>query len=65
MADCKGDDSKRPIECGRHPMYDDENPRPPRSCPHLKEMDPNNMDGETYDCKVCGEHFYLDYDEMR
>lgn len=58
MSNRKGDESKQPAECkalGSHKM----------SCPNLKEMDPLNMDGETYDCEVCGEHFYLDYEEMR
>jgi hypothetical protein len=53
-----GDEAKQPPECktlGRWKM----------KCPNLKEMDPKNMEGETYSCEVCGEYVYLDYEEMR
>lgn len=58
MAWHHGDDKKRPQECldlGRWKM----------KCPNLKETDPKNMEGETYQCAVCGEYVYLDYEEMR
>ncbi|WP_315833957.1 hypothetical protein [Bradyrhizobium prioriisuperbiae] len=58
MADRKGDETKRPSNCGRR----DGQWKP---CPNLKEIDPRNMSGETYSCNVCGEHYYLDYEEMR
>lgn len=53
-----GKDEKRPKECidlGKWKM----------KCPNLKELDPTNMEGETYSCEVCGEYIYLDYEEMR
>lgn len=56
MSDRKGDDLKKPPECLE---------RGERLCPHLKELDPENMSGETYSCEVCGRYYYLDYDEMR
>ena len=46
----------------------------PRSCTYLRKMECPNMrerEGDTsmtyehYDCKVCGMHIALDYDEMR
>ena len=55
MADRKGDPTKQPAECQRSKT---------RDCPHLKETG-GGFDGERYDCKVCGEHYYLDYDDMR
>jgi hypothetical protein len=54
MADRRGDPSKQPPECKGGAT----------SCPNLEETG-GGMDGEQYNCKVCGEAFYLDYDEMR
>lgn len=54
MSDRKGDKSKQPPEC----KIEFEN-----HCPHIKET--GSMQGEQYDCPVCGERFYLDYEEMR
>lgn len=34
-------------------------------CKNIKYRDDTDMDGETYDCEVCGEHIYLYYDDMR
>jgi len=35
-------------------------------CPNMRERDNcQSMSYEHYDCKVCGEHIALDYDEMR
>ena len=58
MSDRKGNPDKQPKECRELGSYK-------MACPNLKEIDLKNMNGETYDCAVCGEHFYLDYDEMR
>ena len=36
------------------------------SCPNMKGRENDrDMSGENYDCKVCGRHHWLDYDEMR
>jgi transposase-like protein len=55
MADRRGDKAKQPAECTV-----DQNNR----CPNLKEVG-GGMSGERYRCEVCGESYYLDYDEMR
>ena len=35
-------------------------------CPNMKEREGDtSMTHEHYDCKVCGAHVALDYDEMR
>ena len=35
-------------------------------CPNMKDReDDRDMSGENYDCKLCGRHIWLDYDEMR
>lgn len=35
-------------------------------CPNMKEREGDmSMSYEHYDCKVCGAHLALDYDEMR
>lgn len=54
MADREGDPSKQPLECRQRGAR----------CPHLKETG-GGMDGERYDCVVCGKHYFLDYDDMR
>jgi hypothetical protein len=56
VSDIEGDPSKRPPECKTATM--------PTSCPHLKEVG-GGMSGERYACEVCGQRFFLDYDEMR
>lgn len=50
----EGDKSKQPPECKAGPG----------PCPNLKE-DGGGMSGERYRCDVCGESFFLDYDDMR
>lgn len=69
MSDRDGDPKKRPPECregdiiSRHP---DGLRCTWGTCLHLKETSPSsNMDGETYDCQVCGRHYRLYYDDMR
>lgn len=60
MGDRKGDDAKRPPECtGRTAPY-----KSSSSCPNLKETG-GGFEGEQYNCEVCGERYYLDYDDMR
>lgn len=64
-----GDKAKQPPEC----LKDVFTPDAPGShhgkwgrCPHLKEVSSSSdMEGETYDCSVCGEHYRLYYDDMR
>lgn len=58
MSDRKGDESKQPPECRALGRWK-------HSCPNLVERDDHSMSGETYDCKVCGEHMFLDYEEMK
>jgi hypothetical protein len=53
--DRKGDKSKQPNNC----MVDHDN-----RCPNLKEVG-GGMQGERYRCDVCGESYFLEYDEMR
>lgn len=56
MADRKGDPAKQPPECKMR-----DNGR----CLHLRETSSNtDMDGETYHCDVCGEHYRLYYEDM-
>lgn len=74
MADHKGDPAKRTEDCKIDIFTPDENgPKDifgkPRMgtwgrCPNLKETG-GGMDGERWECTVCGESYYLDYDEMR
>lgn len=33
-------------------------------CPNMKETY-SDLRGESYRCEVCGESYYLDYEEMR
>lgn len=54
MPDRKGDPAKQPPECKGGSM----------SCPNLKETG-GGFEGERYDCEVCGEHFFLDYEDMK
>ena len=55
MADHKGDPAKQPSKCTININ---------NRCPHI-ENTYNGMDGERYRCKLCGESYFLDYDEMR
>ncbi len=55
MADIKGDPKKQPPECTISVN---------NRCPHIKETY-SGMDGERYRCALCGESYFLDYDEMR
>jgi len=55
MGDRKGDKAKQPTECKI-----DENGR----CPNMKEVG-GGFDGERYSCDLCGESYYLDYEEMK
>lgn len=57
MSDTSGDASKQPDECKALGSYK-------MACKNLKEVG-GGFDGERYRCEVCGESFYLDYDEMR
>ena len=57
MADINGDPTKQPPECvalGGYKM----------KCKNLKETG-GGMEGERYRCDVCGESFFLDYEEMK
>ena len=56
MADRKGDPAKKPAECLAA--------KSATGCPHLKETG-GGFEGERYDCDVCGEHFFLDYEDMK
>ena len=56
MADVEGDPSKRPTTCMTATM--------PTSCPHIK-CTYEGFDGERWRCDLCGQSFYLDYDDMR
>lgn len=55
MSDHKGDKAKQPSDCTV-----DQNNR----CPNIK-CTSETMSGERYRCEVCGESFYLDYEEMK
>lgn len=58
MSDRKGDPAKRPPECGRRNGEWG-------ACNYLKETSSNtDMDGETYHCDRCGEHYRLYYEDM-
>lgn len=58
MSHRSGDSEKQPPECRALGRFK-------HKCPNLKERDDTRMDGETYDCAVCGEHMFLDYEEMK
>lgn len=57
MADHAGDVSKQPPECQALGTYK-------MKCQNLKETG-GGFEGERYRCEVCGESFFLDYDDMR
>lgn len=52
-----GDNTKRTPDCKPDQAGTD-------YCPNLKEVG-GGMRGERYRCDVCGESFFLDYDDMR
>lgn len=55
MADRKGDPAKQPPECTM---------RTDGKCPHLKDAG-GGFEGERYACEICGERYFLDYEEMK
>ena len=55
MSDRAGDKTKQPPEC----TIDENN-----KCPNMR-CTSETMNGERYRCEVCGESYYLDYEEMR
>jgi hypothetical protein len=57
MADRAGDVTKQPPECQALGTYK-------MACKNLKEAG-GGMEGERYSCEICGEYFFLDYEEMR
>lgn len=62
----KGDKSKQPPYCESRFTPSQRDPRLGvwSRCPNLKE-DGGGMAGERWSCAVCGESYFLDYDEMR
>lgn len=72
MTDRNGDPAKQPPGC--KPVFTPHPDPKPRGavgdgvwskCPNLKDTSSNSdMDGETYDCAVCGEHYRLYYEDM-
>lgn len=72
VTDRKGDPTKQPPECESR-FTPHAEPRPHGAvgkgewsrCPNLRETSsPTDMDGETYDCDICGKYYRLYYDEM-
>lgn len=55
MSDRDGDPAKKPEAC-RAVRFGE-------GCPNLKETG-GGFEGERYDCEVCGEHYYLSYEDM-
>ncbi len=62
----QGDPNKQPDECKALGKWKGGNPHQ-KACPNLKETEASkrDMEGETYNCEVCGEYVFLDYEEMR
>ena len=60
MSDKKGDPNLQPDDC---PEKTDA-PFGATACPHITETY-SGWDGERYFCPVCGESFFLDYEEMK
>lgn len=56
MADRAGDPEKQPPECKALGSYK-------MACPNLNETG-GGMTGERYECEVCGEYFFLYYEDM-
>lgn len=53
---CVMPDTEAPSKCAK----------PSLSCPNMKDRENDtSMSYEHYDCKVCGGHIALDYDDMR
>ena len=52
MGDRKGDPAKKPEGCDGY------------TCPNIKETG-GGFEGEQYHCDVCGERYYLDYEDMK
>jgi hypothetical protein len=71
MADHKGDPAKQPPEC-KSVFTPNPTPRPHGAvgngtwsrCPNIK-CTYEGMDGERYRCDVCGESYFLDYEDMK
>ena len=55
MADHAGDPAKQPPACREKGVT---------QCPNMRETG-GGMEGERYRCEVCGESYFLDYDDMR
>jgi transposase-like protein len=53
MTDIKGDPKKQPPGC-----------KGDSSCPNMKEVG-GGFEGERYRCPVCGESYFLDYEDMK
>lgn len=69
MSDREADKSKRPPECQKD-VFTPSEPGSHRGqwggCPHVHETSSNSdMEGETYDCAVCGLHYRLYYEDMQ
>ena len=54
MADRKGDPAKKPEGCQGTES----------TCPNIKEVG-GGFEGERYSCEVCGEYYFLDYEDMK
>jgi len=57
MTDHVGDKTKQPEKCQQLGSYK-------MACPNLRETG-GGFSGERYNCDVCGESFFLDYEEMK
>lgn len=55
MTDRAGDPNKQPAECKAVGVT---------RCPNMKETG-GGFEGERYRCEVCGESYYLDYEDMK
>ena len=55
MSDKKGDPTKQPPECVEHLSK--------THCPYI-ECVGERMDGETWECRRCGEYFHLYYEDI-
>lgn len=71
MADFKGVWEKRTAECQQKDGTFSPDPDRPGfviayHCPNLKEVSrPTDMEGETYECELCGERYRLWYEDMK
>lgn len=64
-----GDPAKQTAECKE--KYDTYKPNPNAPgfviwwhCPNIKEVG-GGMEGERYRCSLCGESYFLDYEDMK